>query len=69
MVFTSPSYSLTWNWVLASITTDVKSPVLLPLPEPTPEFKKSPEHLKSTRTLTPEPNVGLLSRREAHVAD
>lgn len=45
--------------------TDANSPVLLAPPEPTPKIKKSLEHLEST----PEPNVGLLSRREPNMAN
>ncbi|KAG6374491.1 hypothetical protein JVT61DRAFT_4534 [Boletus reticuloceps] len=51
-----------------NISTEVDSPVLLPPPEPTPKIKK-PELLKTTRTLTPEPNreSGAIPRRPSPI--
>ena len=57
---------LTWNRVLANISTEANSPVLLPPREPTPKIKQSPERLKTTRTPASEPNVGPPATSRPH---
>ena len=52
---------------IAIISTEASIPVLLP-PEPTQKLKMSPEHYNTTRSLTPEADVGLLSRWDSQHA-